>query len=423
MRREQLLHLADSVRQHQERLETVVSELAERGEPISDLDARLIIEVACGRLSVVEGALRADALYGRHGLGRIPGLRKVAWRLRLWRSPRIGILRQYPPKPLRVPTKYFRERPPVTPPRISIVTPSYQQGRFLGRTIHSIVTQNYPALEYVVQDGASSDGSVDVLRAFEQKLTAWRSDRDDGQGDAINRGFEQTSGEIMAWLNSDDLLLPGTLAYVARYFVEHPDVDVVYGNRLTIDAFDGQIGAWILPEHDDFALTLADYVPQETLFWRRRIWEAAGGRVDTSFRYALDWDLLLRFRAAEAKIVRLPRFVGAFRVHADQKTTVDEDAGLAECDLLRRRLHGRSLATEEVIQALQPYFAKHVRAHNWQRFVDCLPIPRAVVPTAPSEPAARVPALGDQASEGEAAVVSPLVPRADVAAGAFLPHD
>ena len=146
--------------------------------------------------------------------------------------------------------------------------------------------------------GGSSDETVSVLRRFEPLLRSWRSEPDDGQADAINRGFAETTGEIMAWLNSDDLLLPGTLAYVAQYFAKHPEVDVVYGNRIMIDDDDGQIGSWILPAHDDHALTLADYVPQETLFWRRRIWDAAGGSVDTSFAFAIDWDLLLRFRAA-----------------------------------------------------------------------------------------------------------------------------
>ena len=103
-------------------------------------------------------------------------------------------------------------------------------------------------------------------------------------------------------------------------------MDVVYGHRLMIDQTDGQIGAWVLPPHSDLALTLADFVPQETLFWRRRIWDEAGGFVDPRFGYALDWDLLLRFRDAGAKMVRFPRFLGAFRIHAEQKTTALEAA-------------------------------------------------------------------------------------------------
>ena len=131
-----------------------------------------------------------------------------------------------------MPAHYTRTAAPANALKISIVTPSFEQGRFLDRTIYSVVTQNYPSLEYVVQDGGSTDNTVDVLRRFDRLLTAWTSEQDAGQADAINRGFARTNGEIMAWLNSDDLLLPGTLAVVAGYFAQHPEVDVVYGNRV-----------------------------------------------------------------------------------------------------------------------------------------------------------------------------------------------
>jgi glycosyltransferase involved in cell wall biosynthesis len=279
--------------------------------------------------------------------------------------------------------KYSQTRPPTPALTISIVTPSFQQGRFLERTLHSVVSQRYPALQYVVQDGGSSDETVEVLKRFETTLTLWRSEPDDGQADAINRGFGEMTGEIMGWLNSDDLSLPGSLAYVARYFAAHPDVDVVYGNRVMIDHNDAQIGEWVLPEHDDQVLTLADYVPQETLFWRRRIWEAVGGHVDPTFMYALDWDLLLRFRDAGASIVRLPRFLGAFRVHDEQKTTVAGATGAIECDLLRQRVHGRPLPIEEVLDRLKPYLFRHVLAHKRHRFVDRFSRRRVVVQTLP----------------------------------------
>jgi hypothetical protein len=192
---------------------------------------------------------------------------------------------------------------------------------------------------------------------------------------AINRGFASTTGEIMGWLNSDDLLLPGALAHVARYFADHPEVDVVYGNRLMIDANDGQIGAWILPGHDDDALTLADFVPQETLFWRRRIWDAAGARIDEEFAYALDWDLLLRFRSAGARMAHLPRYLGAFRVHDEQKTSATVSIGLAEMAQLREREHGRPVSIDEAIGRLQPFFRRHRVKHAWQRVLDRLPLP------------------------------------------------
>ena len=159
-----------------------------------------------------------------------------------------------------------------------------------------------PRSEYVVQDGGSTDETVEVLRRYEGSLSRWFSEPDHGQGDAINRGFAHTSGEIMAYLNSDDLLLPGSLAYVAKYFASHPEVDVVYGHRVMIDEHDRQIGSWVLPPHDDEELALLDFVPQETLFWRRN--DLGGTPVDRSIpslRFAIDWDLLLRLREHGAR--------------------------------------------------------------------------------------------------------------------------
>jgi len=377
----QQLYLADLLREHRERLVEIVAELAERGTPITELEARLLADSGSARLSEVENALRHDTRRRRRWW-----LQRIVARVRWWVHPRIGMLRHYRPKPLVLPASYFDTRPPDHAPTISIVTPSYEQGRFLGRTLYSVISQEYPALEYAVQDGGSLDETLDVLRRFEPALTRWTSEPDAGQADAINRGFEGTTGDIMAWLNSDDLLLPGSLAYVARYFSEHPDVDVVYGHRLMIDENDGQIGKWILPAHDDFTLTIADYVPQESLFWRRSIWEAAGGSVDASFAYALDWDLLLRFREAGAKMVRLPRFIGAFRIHSEQKTTATNEVGVVECNRLRERMHGRAVSIDEVLERQKPYLRRHLVAHRLHQLGDRFPTRRVQVYTMPPEP-------------------------------------
>jgi glycosyltransferase involved in cell wall biosynthesis len=292
------------------------------------------------------------------------------------------------PEPLRVPTHYLRTEPPPNPPTISIVTPAYEQGRYLERTLNSVINQSYPRLEYVVQDGGSSDETRAVLEHFDGSLSHWASEPDEGQADAINRGFAHTSGEIMAYLNSDDLLLPGSLAYVARYFAAHPNVDAVYGHRVLIDEHDGQIGAWVLPPHDDKTLTYADYVPQETLFWRRELWERAGGRIDPSFRFALDWDLLLRFRDAGARIVRLPRFLGAFRVHEEQKTGRQQELCEAETERLHQRVLGRGMGDEETYVRVVPYLRRHVMFHTIYRVQERLPLPRTHVRTVPLATAA-----------------------------------
>ena len=309
--------------------------------------------------------------------------RSARTRLRHWTAPRLGVLRHHPPRPLTVPTHYLRTQPPRPAPTISIVTPSYQQGRYLERTIHSVLSQSYPALQYVVQDGGSDDETADVLARHRAALAHAASEPDGGQGDAINRGFAHTDGEIMAYLNSDDLLLPGSLAYVARHFDEHPEVDVVYGQRLMIDEHDRQIGRWVLPPHDDRTLTMKDYVPQETLFWRRPAWERAGGQIDASMRFAIDWDLLLRLRDSGARMRRLPRYLGAFRVHEDQKTAREHEALLAESDALRRRALGRAMSEEEADVQVQPFLRRHVGYHTAYALAERLPLPRREVRTVP----------------------------------------
>lgn len=115
-------------------------------------------------------------------------------------------------------------------PRISIVTPSYNQAEFLERTIFSVLNQNYPKLEYIIIDGGSTDGSVEIIKKYDKYLTFWVSEKDNGQADAIRKGFARATGEILAWINSDDTYLPGTFLKVAKAFIKNPKVDLIFGN-------------------------------------------------------------------------------------------------------------------------------------------------------------------------------------------------
>jgi len=253
-------------------------------------------------------------------------------------------------------------------PAISIVTPTLNSGRFLERTLRSVLDQDYAPLEYTVKDGGSSDGTLVVLDRYRDHLAAVYIGKDAGQADALNQGFRQTTGEVMAYLNSDDLLLPGTLRYVARYFLTHPTVDVVYGHRVLLDENDQEIGRWVLPPHESRVLSWADYVPQETLFWRRRIWEQIGAQLDDTLHFAMDWDLLLRFRAAGARFARLPRFLGAFRVHQGQKTSARMiDIGAQEMARLRERQHGRPVTPAEIQRYVRGYLLRHMACQKLYR--------------------------------------------------------
>ncbi len=302
--------------------------------------------------------------WGRHGAIRAAKMARNPIRNSPLIRPRLGQLMHYSPRPLRLPPRYASTQPPRNAPRISIITPSFNQAHLIERTIQSVLDQGYPNVEYIVQDGGSRDGTAEVLARFASRLHHWESTPDQGQTDAINRGFRHASGEIMAYLNSDDLLLPGALNAIARYIESHPGVDAVYGHRILIDEQDREIGRWVLPPHDDRVLSWADYVPQETLFWRRRAWEAVGGRFDDSFHFAMDWDFLLRLREAGARFARMPRFIGAFRILEKQKSSASiSDVGMQEMSRLRLRTLGYQPKAEEVHLHVAPYLARHMLCH------------------------------------------------------------
>lgn len=256
---------------------------------------------------------------------------------------------------------------------ITVVTPSYNQAEWLGQNIASVHYPSSDRIRHLVMDGGSRDGSKEVLENHHEHLAHWVSETDGGQADAIAKGFEHPAGrdaEIMAWLNADDHYLPGTLPFVQRYFETHPEVEVLYGDRIIVDEDDAEVGAWILPPHDNEVLRMYDFVPQETLFWRRSIWEKVGG-IDRSFQFALDWDLLLRFAEAGANIMHVPYKLGAFRVHHRQKSAAAMgQTGQNEIDSLRRRTWGREITPSEIINyaPLQRYLRASARETLWQRW-------------------------------------------------------
>lgn len=306
------------------------------------------------------------------GLADFAARPRIPWRGLLKRllGVRLGNLNQYAPRPMRLPAHYFQPPSAVGPcPTISIVTPSLNQGDFIEATLRSVLNQGYHQLEYIVQDGGSTDGTAAILERYRDQLTHCAAAADGGQAEAINRGFRHARGAILAYLNSDDLLLPGALHAVADFFNRNPQVDVVYGNRIMIDAQGAEIGQWLLPPHEDAAFVWDDFIPQETLYWRRSIWEKVGGRLDEQLQFAMDWDLLMRFRAAGARFARLPRFLGAFRIHPEQKTLCRyETSGRPEVERIMIREHGHIIGPRERSRQCFCYLLKHAvcrRLHSW----------------------------------------------------------
>jgi glycosyltransferase involved in cell wall biosynthesis len=280
---------------------------------------------------------------------------------------RLGNLQQHPPATLRLPLRFDQHNLLAkSPPVVTIVTPTLNQRRFIEFTVESILGQSYPCLEYIVQDGGSTDGTIDVLEDYQAagELT-YHSAHDSGLAQAINRGLAVSHGEIMAYLNSDDLLLPGSVNFIVQWFLDHPEVDVVYGHRVLIDDFGYQIGRWILPPHDRRVMYWEDYIPQETLFWRRRIWDRVGAAIDETFQFAVDWDLILRFAEAGARFARVPRLLGAFRVHRGQKTVREmASVGQREVNRILRRYHGYVPASSEIDRKVAAYQLRHA-LYDW----------------------------------------------------------
>ena len=242
---------------------------------------------------------------------------------------------------------------PSTPvPKVSIVTPSFNQGRFLAEAMDSVLGQRYPDLEYVVVDGGSSDESVEAIRARQDRLAGWVSETDAGQYDAINKGFARTGGDVMAWLNSDDKYTPWALWTVGEVFRQLPEVQWVTtllplhwderGLPTKCKPVRGYTKEGFFRGHHLQRPGEWDkaFIQQESTFWRRSLWENAGGRIDASLQLAGDFELWAKFyRHAELYGIPLP--LGGFRMHGEQKTARRMEAYLKEAEAVLARYGGR----------------------------------------------------------------------------------
>lgn len=210
-------------------------------------------------------------------------------------------------------------------PRVSIITPTFNQARFLERTILSVLEQDYPNLEYIIIDGGSNDGSLDILKRYADRLAYWCSEPDRGQTDAINKGFSHATGEILAWINSDDTYTPGAIRQAVDFLQQTPAIGLVYGDMLFIDENDKPIGKFNAALTDLRRLRRGYvHVPQPATFFRAALWQQVGP-LDASFYFAMDYDLWVRL-AQKTQFAYLKGDVWAnFRLHSGGKTvTADE---------------------------------------------------------------------------------------------------
>lgn len=253
-------------------------------------------------------------------------------------------------------------------PRVSIVTPSFNQGRFLEATIRSVLEQDYPNLEYIVIDGGSTDESVEIIQRYQDRLAYWVSEPDEGQTDAINKGFARATGEIFAWLNSDDLYRPGAVREAVTYLLSHPEIGMVYGDADYIDESGKIIGRFPAAQ-TDYRRLLRGYVhiPQQAAFFRAKLWRMVGP-LDPTFYFAMDYDLWVRI-AALTPIRYHPRRWAAFRIHGGAKTTLADDRCWPEMIRVYRRHGGGPLsvlyAKYLIRRLLAPVLPWRFRARLW----------------------------------------------------------
>ena len=224
-------------------------------------------------------------------------------------------------------------------PKISIVTPSYNQGQFLEETIQSVLGQCYPNLEYIIMDGGSTDNSVEIIKKYEKHLAYWTSEKDGGQSAAINTGFKRATGEILGWLNSDDMYLPGALQYIATC-LDPAKTQIVFGNCMHIREGSTQAsGSDVAAVQKSLPLYIADYVIQPSAFWTRRTWESVG-ELDQNMHFGFDWEWFLRAEQMNVSLTPLKKYLSIYRMHEAHKTGSGGESRQREMALIYEKYAG-----------------------------------------------------------------------------------
>lgn len=246
---------------------------------------------------------------------------------------------------------------------ISIVTPSYNQAHFLEETIQSVLSQDYPQIEYLIIDGGSTDKTVDIIKKYEAKLAGWASEKDGGQTDAINKGFARANGDILAWINSDDTYEPSAVTEAVKYLQDHPEVGMVYGDCNYTNESGRVIGKFNAAQ-TNYRLLRQGYtrIPQQTMFFRAELWKQVGP-LDPSFYFAMDYDLWTRI-AARTEIKYIPQTWANFRLHTSGKSILADE----RCWPEMMRVHYRDGGSFFSVIVAKYYIRKLMAPWlNWRR--------------------------------------------------------
>lgn len=209
-------------------------------------------------------------------------------------------------------------------PKISIVTPSFNQGQYIEDTILSVLGQNYPNIEYLIIDGGSNDSTVEVIKKYENKINYWVSESDNGQSDAINKGFNKATGDILMWLNSDDLLLPNVLSFIAEKYQENTEA-IFFGNCIHFEETkEGEVksyGSNVKESFTKYPLELFDTIIQPSSFWSKDVWER-NGALSEEFHFGFDWEWFLRAKTNNIPFICFNKAISMYRIHDSHKTGV-----------------------------------------------------------------------------------------------------
>lgn len=256
-------------------------------------------------------------------------------------------------------------------PRITVVTPSYNQSQFLEETICSVIGQDYPNLEYIIIDGESTDGSREIIERYSRWIKFWVSEKDDGQADAIHKGFQRATGDILCWLNSDDVFIPGALWQVAKFFAARPAMECAVGGVLWIDGSGQSLwDNWGVPvakmpgiNTRNRLLYWGQYAcPQMSTFWRSSAYCRVGG-LDTQMQYCMDRDLFIRF-AHEKPFGCISYFLSCYRVHVGSKGTNLQNVRSQEDDFIVRK-YGKETIGQLRNRMNRAYYASDVFLRKW----------------------------------------------------------
>jgi glycosyltransferase involved in cell wall biosynthesis len=219
-------------------------------------------------------------------------------------------------------------------PRIALVTPVLNSGKYIEATVRSVLAQGYPNLDYFIVDGGSTDGTVEIIRKYESQISGWVSEPDRGMYDAINKGFARTTGEVMGWISATDMLQPGGLAVVGGVFRHLPEVRWITGRRTAFSETGTTVRVDPVLRWTRYRFLIGgsrQHIQQESTYWRRSLWEKAGGRVDGNARIAGDFELWTRF-FRHAALHSVDGIVGGFREHVDSGSLQDLDRFNQRCD-------------------------------------------------------------------------------------------